>query len=153
MSSGYCDRGVVIAHDLSEKLRSGEHRDAFLLCTGEFRVVRMDGCCVNNNVNRVLDVGSTLSVVEGSPFFLEKSGQRAFLRVRAGDGESLFQKDLSQSAHADSANTNEMDGDRFMKVYLIHNDNLLNLLTVKIRNSYANIIPLEGGNEKSKFDG
>ena len=113
----------------------------------------MDGCCVNNNVNRVLDVGSTLSVVEGSPFFLEKSGQRAFLRVRDGDGESLFQKDLSQSAHADSANTNEMDGDRFMKVYLIHNDNLLNLLTVKIRNSYANIIPLEGGNEKSKFDG
>ena len=60
---------------------------------------------------------------------------------------------LSESAHADSANTNEMDGDRFMKVYLIHNDNLLNLLTVKIRNSYANIIPLEGGNEKSKFDG
>ena len=113
----------------------------------------MDGCCVDNNINRVLDVGSTLSVVEGSPFFLEKSGQRAFFCVGAGDGESLFQKDLSESAHADSANTNEMDGDRFMKVYLIHNDNLLNLLTVKIRNSYANIIPLEGGNEKSKFDG
>ena len=125
MSSGYSDRGIVVAHDLSEKLCPGEHWDSFFLCTGKFRVVRMDCCCIDNDINRILNVGSTLSIVESCTLAFKKGGQRAFFRVGTGDGKALLQENFGQSAHADSANTNKMDGDWFVKVYLIHNKNLL----------------------------
>ncbi len=42
--------------------------------------------------------------------------------------EIFFKKDLSKSAHADAADTDEMDMKRFMKVYLIHNNLLIYML-------------------------
>ena len=53
--------------------------------------------------------------------------KRAFFGIRAGNLEILAEKDLSKSAHADSANTDKMDMKRFMEVYLIH-VNLLMLI-------------------------
>ena len=44
------------------------------------------------------------------------------------DNEILSEKNLSQTAHTDSADANEMDMQRFMKIYLIHNMVLLILV-------------------------
>ena len=87
----------------------------------------MDCCCIDNDINRILNVGSTLSIVESCTLAFKKGGQRAFFRVGTGDGKALLQENFGQSAHADSANTDKMDMKRFMEVYLIH-VNLLMLI-------------------------
>jgi len=128
MCTGNCDRSIVVTHDLSEKLGSCQHRETFFLRAGEFRVVRMDGSCINNNLNRIGNIGSALTIVDLCTFAFQKTGQGAFLGVRTGNCETLFQKYFSKSAHTDTANTDKMDRERFMEVYLIHNIISLSLI-------------------------
>ena len=127
MGSGNCDWGIVVAHDLTKKLGSGQHWNAFFHCTGIFRVIRMNGCSVNYKFYIVCNIGSALSVKDACTFPGKGIRKRAFFGIRAGNLEVLAEKNLSKSAHADSANTDKMDMKRFMEVYLIH-VNLLMLI-------------------------
>ena len=143
MCSGNCDGSIIVAHDLTKKLRSGQHRNAFFFCTCKFRVIRVNSCCIDNHLNRIGNIGGALTIVNFRTFAFQKTGQRAFFGIRTGNCKTFFKKNFSQSTHTDAADTNEMDGERFMKVYLIHNKNLL------IFNVF--IIPLSDKNEKCYF--
>ena len=125
MCSGNCDGSIIVAHDLTKKLRSGQHRNAFFFCTCKFRVIRVNSCCIDNHLNRIGNIGGALTIVNFRTFAFQKTGQRAFFGIRTGNCKTFFKKNFSQSTHTDAADTNEMDGERFMKVYLIHNKNLL----------------------------
>ena len=142
VSSRYCNRHVIIAHDLSQKLGSCEHGKIHLLSFSEFRIVRMDSSSVYNSLNGIGNIGGALSVVDFCAFFFQSSGKRAFFCVRAGDGKSLFKKNLSQSAHTDTADANKMNSHRFFEVYLIHSIILLFI------HGYVPIITLSDLNEK-----
>ena len=122
-----CDWGIVVAHDLTKKLGSGQHWNAFFHCTGIFRVIRMNGCSVNYKFYIVCNIGSGAVRKDACTFPGKGIRKRAFFGIRAGNLEVLAEKDLSKSAHADSANTDKMDMKRFMEVYLIH-VNLLMLI-------------------------
>ena len=128
VGSGNCDRCIVVTHDLSQELRTGEHWKPFFFCTGKFRVVRVDRCCIDNHIDIILDVGSALSVIDHSATFFQCAGQRAGLGIGTGNPEIFFQKDLGKAAHADAADPDEMNMERFMKVYLIHNNLLIYML-------------------------
>ena len=125
MGTGNRNRCVVVAHDLSKKLCTCEHWKTFLSGAGEFRVVRMDGCCVYNNIYIILDIGSALSIVNHCTALLQCAGKRAGFCIGAGDPEILFKKNLCKAAHADAADSDKMNVKRFMKVYLIHNNLLI----------------------------
>ena len=87
----------------------------------------MDGCSVNHKLYIVCNIGSALSVKNTCTLLRKRIRKGALLGIRTGYLELLTQKDLSKSAHADSANTDKMDMKRFMEVYLIH-VNLLMLI-------------------------
>ena len=125
VGTGNCDRCIVVTHDLTEKFRTCEHWKPFFFCTGEFRVVRMDCCCINNHVHIIFDVGCTLSVVNYGTALFQGTGQRTGLGIGTGDLKIFFQKDLCEAAHADAADADKMYMDWFMKVYLIHNNLLI----------------------------
>ena len=48
--------------------------------------------------------------------------------IGTGNPEIFFQKDLGKAAHADASDPDEMNMERFMKVYLIHNNLLIYML-------------------------
>ncbi len=50
VGSGYCDGDLVIFHDLSQQFGAADHGDLFLYRSGELRIVRVNGCRVNNQV-------------------------------------------------------------------------------------------------------
>ena len=80
----------------------------------------MDGCSVNHKLYIVCNIGSALSVKNTCTLLRKRIRKGALLGIRTGYLELLTQKDLSKSAHADSANTDKVNMKRFMKVYLIH---------------------------------
>ena len=120
MCTGNSDRCVVIAHDLSEELGPGEHRDAFGCRTGEFRVVRMDSCRIDNDLDRFFNIRSPLTIENLGSALFKRSGKRAFLSIGTGHCEVFLQQDFRKTAHADAADTDKMDMQWFVKVYLIH---------------------------------
>ena len=77
MCSGNCDRCVVISHDLSKKFCTGKHRNTFFFSTGKLRIVRMNGCGINDYIYTFSNVGCTLSVVDSCSFFLKCLCKRA----------------------------------------------------------------------------
>ena len=80
----------------------------------------MDRSGVNHQINAVNDVGCARSVEDLCTFFGQVICQCAFLGIRTGYGESLFQKNLGKTAHADTADTNKMYVNRFCKINRIH---------------------------------
>ena len=125
VGTGNGDRCIVVTHDLAEKFRTCEHWEPFFFCTGKFRVVRMDRCCVDNHIDIIFDIGCTLSVVDDGTTFLECTCKRTGFGIGTGDTEVFLKKDLGKAAHADAADTDKMNMKRFMKVYLIHNNLLI----------------------------
>ena len=107
----------------------------------------MDCSSVYNSLNGIGNIGGALSVVDFCAFFFQSSGKRAFFCVRAGDSEAFFKKNLSQSAHTDTADADKMNGYRFFEVYLIHSIILLFI------HEYVPIITLSALNEKCFLKG
>ena len=81
VSSGNGNGSFVIAHDLSQKFCTGKHWQSLLYCAGIFRIIRMNGSSVNYQFYLVTDIGSALTVVNSSTFFLQCLGQRAGLGI------------------------------------------------------------------------
>ena len=133
MSSGNGNRSIIIPHDLPEKLCTCEHWKSFFLCTGKFRVVRMDSCGIYHNIYVIGNVCGTLSVIDGGSLFLQCLGKRTGFGIGTGNDKILAEKNLGQSAHADAADTDKMYMKWFVKIYLIHSMfSLINYLQIFI---------------------
>ena len=120
MGSGYGDGKTVILHDLSQELCPGQHGKTQGNGPCVFRVVRMNGCRIDHKTGAFFNIGCALSVEDPGSFVRKSPGQRRFLTVRAGNGKSFFHKDLGESAHADPADSDKVDVNRILKLYLVH---------------------------------
>ena len=85
MSSGNCDWNVVVCHKLSEKLCPGHHRDPLGNSSLIFRVVRMDGCGINNKVGSRKNVFCLLTVENLCAKRSQVAGQVTFFCIGTGN--------------------------------------------------------------------
>ena len=120
MGTGYSDGFLIVFHELSEKLGSGEDRQVLRRCRCVLRVIRVNSCCVYNSVDIVGNVLRPLPVDDLCAVGGELVGELGLVGIRAAYCESSLQQDLSQSAHADSANANKVNMFWFIKIDLIH---------------------------------
>ena len=120
MGTGYSDGFLIVFHELSEKLRSGEDREILCRCCRVLRVIRVNSCRVYNSVDIVGNVLRPLPVDDLCAVGGELVGELGLVGIRAAYCESSLQQDLSQSAHADSANANKVNMFWFIKIDLIH---------------------------------
>ena len=125
MGARYGDGTAVICHDLSQKLRSGQHGKLPALGLGKFRVFGMDRGGVDHQVDIRCDVPGLLGIGNSGSQRFQMLCQRRFSAVGAGDGKAFLQKDLGQAAHADAADADEMYMHWFLEIYLIHSCSLL----------------------------
>ena len=118
--SGYGDRHIVVFHELSEKFCTCQHGD--LLCNSlhQFRISLVDRSRVYDTVNAGSDIPGFLPVVDMCSFGFELLRKRRFFGIRARNREAFLQQDLGEPAHADPANSDKMNMDRFLKINLIH---------------------------------
>ena len=120
MSSGYGDGFLIVFHELSEKLCSGEDRQVLRRCRRVLRVIRVNSCCVYNSVDIVGNVLRPLPVDDLCAVGGELVGELGLMGIRAAYCESSLQQDLSQSAHADSADSDKVNVFWFIKIDMIH---------------------------------
>ena len=91
MRSGNGNRRFEVVHHLAEQFGTGEHRDLFCYRSGIFRIVRVDGGCVDHQIRCVIQVGSTLTVVENGSFGFQLLCELGFVGIGAGYFEMLVQ--------------------------------------------------------------
>ena len=120
MGTGYGDGFLIVFHELSEKLCSGKDRQILRRCRRVLRVIRVNSCCVYNSVDIVGNVLRPLPVDDLCAVDGELVGELGLMGIRAAYCESSLQQDLSQSAHADSADSDKVNMFWFIKIDLIH---------------------------------
>ncbi len=120
VSSGDRDRDLIICHNLPQKICAGHHGDPFFFCTGIFRVVQMNSSSIYDQINAINNIGSTLSVENLRSVGCQMISKFTFLRIRTGNSETFFKKNLGQTAHADTADAYKVNMNRFMKINGIH---------------------------------
>ena len=62
MGAGYGNRYLIILHDLSEQLGAGQHGEALNGCACEFRVIRVNGCGINDHINIISNICGRLPI-------------------------------------------------------------------------------------------
>ena len=120
MGSSNRDRIFIVPHHLAQELCTGQHRNAAPFYFPKFRVIRVNRCGIDNHVDAILDVLRSLSDIYLRAARLQVIGQLRTVCVRAGHSESLIHQNLCQSTHADTADSDEMDGFWFIKINLIY---------------------------------
>ena len=88
--TGNGDRCIVVAHDLSEQLGTGQHRNTGSFCSGKFRIVRMDGCGINNKVGSRKNVFCLLTVENLCAKRSQVAGQVTFFCIGTGNCKAFF---------------------------------------------------------------
>ena len=66
MSSGNGNRHLIILHKLTKQFCAGKHRKILTLCFHEFRVILVDCCRINNNIDTVNNIFRFLSIENSS---------------------------------------------------------------------------------------
>ena len=120
MCSGNRDRIFIVPHHLAQEFRTGQHRDAAPFYFLKFRVIRVNRRRVDYHIDAILDILRFLSDIYLRAARLQVIGQLRTVCVRAGHSESLVHQNLCQSTHADTADSDEMDGFWFIKINLIY---------------------------------
>ena len=80
----------------------------------------MNGCRIDNDIHGRINIFCLLSVEYFSTFTDEPAGELRFLIIRPCDPEAGAQKDVSQTAHTDPADSNKMDPYGVIKINLVH---------------------------------
>ena len=109
VGSGNGNGIVVVVHDLSKQFCTGEHWQSLGSGLCKFRIIRMDCGCVDNQINAGNDIFSTLSIKNLCTFGCEHAGKIGFFCIGPGNRKAFFQKNFSESAHADSANSDKVN--------------------------------------------
>ena len=128
MSSGYCNGSLIIFHDLSQQICSGHGWNTFFYGAGKLRVVRVNGSGINHQINAFYNIRSPLTIKNLSAFGCKVIGEGAFFGIRAGNRETFLKKNFSQTAHTDTADTDKVNVDWFIKINGIHKNLLLNIV-------------------------
>ena len=129
MGSGNRNGEFIVFHNLSKQVCTGEHGNVFFFCAGKFRIVRVNGRSVNHQVHIFLNIRSSLPNINSGAFGFQVFCQIGFFGIRTGNWEIFTQKYFRQSAHTDTADTDKVNMNGFMKINLIHNtESLLFLL-------------------------
>ena len=90
VGTGNGDRSIIVAHDLSEQLSTGQHRNAGSFGGGKFRVVRMNGCRIDNEIGSGKNIFGFLTVENLCAKRSQVTGQIALLCIRAGNSKVFF---------------------------------------------------------------
>ena len=90
VGTGNGDRCIVVAHDLSEQLGTGQHRNAGSFGSGKLRVVRVDRCSINDKVDARNDIFRLLAVENLCAKRSQVAGQVTFLCIGAGNRKIFF---------------------------------------------------------------
>ena len=108
VGTGYGNRQLIISHQLAQKLSTGQHwkasSDAFCI----FWIIRMNRSGINHQIDTVFDIFGFLSVENLCSGGSQPFGQVGFSTVRTRYRETTIQKNSSQTAHADAADSDEM---------------------------------------------
>ena len=75
---------------------------------------------VDHKVDVIGNVGCSLTVHHLCSGCCKMVGQLALMGVRAAHAKFLPHQDLCKAAHADTADSDKMNGNGFLKIYLIH---------------------------------
>src|SRR6266478_3722773 len=99
---------VFQAHQLGEHLRARDDRNFHLVRFDDFRVIGLHGGGSYDYV-RAVGIRSLVTFVHGGAEILETLGNRGRLGVRAGDRIAERQKHFGDAAHANAADTYEVN--------------------------------------------
>ena len=120
MGTGYGNGFLIIMHELTQKLGSRKHRNAAFLCSGKFRIVRMDGCRIDDNLAVGRNIRSLLADTDAGTELCQMLGQLRSMAVGAGYRKAFLQENLGEAAHADATDADKVNRNRIMKMKLIH---------------------------------
>src|SRR6266853_310860 len=107
VGTGY-GNSVFQAHQLGEHLRARNNGNFHFVRFDDFRVVGLHGGGSHDNV-RAVGIGSLVTFVHGGAEILETLGNRGRLGVRAGNRIAERQKHFGDAAHANAADTYEVN--------------------------------------------
>jgi hypothetical protein len=118
--AGDCYGIAVIVHDLPEQLRPCEHGLSAPERFRKFRVVRMNGSGINDDVRFIADVVRTLGTGDHSSLRLKLLRQPGPPGIGSGYSKTFLHKNGSEPAHADAAYTDKVDTYGVLKIYPVH---------------------------------
>jgi len=98
---------VFEAHEFGEHFGALDDGDFAGVCFEDFWVEGTDGGAGDDNCG-VADVGGCVALVDGGAEGGESIGNGSAAKVRAGDGDAEVEEDFGDTAHADSADADEV---------------------------------------------
>ena len=108
--SADCDAVFVVQHDLTEELCPCQHRNISAFHFYKFRIVRMNGCGIYDEINIIGDIFCFLSQNNRNiHFFPLKIDGIPRIVVRACDIVSHTVQNLHQREHSRTTDSNKMD--------------------------------------------
>ena len=90
--------------------------DAFFHRGDIFGIILMDRTGKYDAVDIISNIRGTLSIKYSNPLSFQSLGKGAFGTVGAGDTKTGIRKDLCETTHTDTANTDKMYMNRFFKI-------------------------------------
>src|SRR6202171_4485539 len=105
--AGHSD-SVFQTHQLRKHLRARNHRNFALVRFDDLGIISSHGGGGYDNM-RAFDVGAVVSFIDGSAQILQPFGDVRWLDVRAGHGITEREEHFGDTAHADAANTDQVD--------------------------------------------
>ncbi len=116
------DGGLVMLHDLAQKLAPGEAGEEPGVGLLIFRIVRVDGGGEDHAVNPpgLGHIFGPLSIEYGNPLCLQHLGGGAGGAVGAADLEARVLQQQRHAGHADAADAHEVEGRGMAEINCIH---------------------------------
>ncbi len=98
---------VFEPHQLRQHFGTLNHRNLAGTRFHDFRIIRRD-CRTGHDDRGARDVGGLVAFIDGCAQLSQAIGHRAATQIGAGDTKAHIQQDFGDTAHADSADTNEV---------------------------------------------
>jgi hypothetical protein len=95
-------------HQLGEHFCSRDHGYSFLFCDDDFGIIGLHRRRINDNL-RITDILGSVAFADDHPHRFEPIGVLRFFDIGTGHDEAKVAQDLSDAAHADTADAYEMN--------------------------------------------